>query len=385
MSTIPEGLLRPAWVEIDLAALRHNVREIRKHTNDTRIIAIVKANGYGHGAVPVSRTLEEEGITDFAVATLEEAIELRDAGISGRILLLGLLSADYAAQVLDHDLTIVLDSVEEAARFSDYAEAKGGKIHFFLTMDTGMGRIGVQAGEESAVQDVRAMAAMPGLTLDGLISHFATANEEDKSYVEEQLGRYNKFLEMTGGDPEFPVKTLANSAATLLVEDAWFDGIRPGFILYGHSPLDDGTLGGLDLKPMMQVKSQVVKVKDLPAGSYVGYGRMFRAERQSRIATVPLGYIDGYPRAYAPEGFVLINGQKAPIAGAICMDQFMVDVTDLPDVKVGDDVVIMSTDPDGPTAEVIANACGVVSYEIVCGFDRRLPKVYLDEKQAPCA
>ena len=243
-----------------------------------------------------------------------------------------------------------------------------------------MGRIGYQTEDPDAIPEILRMETLPGFQVKGIFSHFATADAADKTYAKEQEKKYNRFCEkLTAAGGKIPMRTFANSAAVMELPSVHFDAVRPGIILYGCYPSAEVDKGQLDLKPAMSVKANIIHLKKVPAGSTISYGRKFTASRESLIATLALGYADGYPRPYSLVGRVIVNGQFAPIAGNICMDQCMIDVTDVPDVKEGDEVIIMGSDGTNTIlADEIADATGTINYEIVCAFGQRLPKIYVE-------
>lgn len=375
-----EKLLRPAWAEIDLKALRHNAEEIKRVVGEGhRFFGVVKADAYGHGAVPVAKTLAECGFSGFATATLEEAIELRQAGIDEEILILGLTPSDLADEIVRWNLTPVIDSLAAAIALDGAAADQGKTQRAFIALDTGMGRIGYLTEDPDAIEEIKAMIRLDHFEPAGVISHFATADSPDKTFAKLQEGRYAAFLNrLAEAGIHLPTMTLANSAAIMDIPSVYYDAVRPGLILYGYYPYAEADRSILDLKPVMSVKARVVKVKTVPTGYSCGYGRKFIAQRESRIATLPVGYADGLSRAYSGAASVLINGCIAPAAGNICMDQFMIDVTDVPSVKPGDEVVILGSDGSRfISAETIAAACGLIVNEVLCNFGLRLPRVYL--------
>ncbi len=371
---------RAAWVEINLANLDYNIKSIqRKEGPDKEIIGIIKADGYGHGAVPVAQVLRQNGVQAFGVATLEEAIALRDAGSTETIVILGLTASEYADILVQYDLTPVVMSRENAKAISDAALKAGKTVEGYVAVDTGMGRIGYLADDLTAVSDIKKIVALPNFRIKGLFSHFATADAADKSFAHVQESKFNRFADAVAeAGIQIPTKTFANSAAIMELPTAHFDAVRPGIVLYGCYPSSEVDPAQLDIRPVMSVKANIVRLVRVPIGFSVGYGRKFIAQRESLIATLPLGYADGYPRLYSAFGWVLVGGKVAPIAGNICMDQCMVDVTDVPGVKEGDEVILMGTDGTHTIlADDIANATGTINYEIVCAFGQRLPKVYL--------
>ena len=374
--------IRPAWVEVNLSNLDYNIKNIRAKIGDRDMIGVIKADAYGHGSVKVAEVLRENGVKIFAIATLQEAITLREAGAREEIIMLGLTPDMYADTIVNYDITPVVCDAANAAAIDAAAAAAGKTVRGLIAVDTGMGRIGYlpdDANIDAAVEDVKKIAALKNFKIRGLFSHMSTADAFDKTYSHEQEAKYNKFYDaLTAAGVEIPWKTLANSASIMELPTVHFDACRPGIILYGCYPSDEVDVNELSIKPVMSVKANIVHLKDVPAGFSVGYGRRYISEKPSKIATLALGYADGYPRPYSQFAKVIVNGVMAPVAGNICMDQCMVDVTDVPDVKVGDEVIIMGTDGKNTIlADDIANATGTINYEICCAFGQRLPKVYV--------
>ena len=375
-----KNALRPAWAEINLSNLDFNIKNIKAKIGDREMIGVIKADAYGHGSVKVAEVLRENGCKTFAVATLHEALTLREGGLTEDIIILGLTPDMYASTIVDYGFTPVVNDAANAAAIDAAAKAAGKVVKGLIAVDTGMGRIGYLADEiEYAIEDVKKIAALENFKIKGMFSHMSTADAADKAYSHMQEEKYNKFYDaLVAAGIEIPMKTLANSASIMELPTIHFDACRPGIILYGCYPSDEVDKNLLAIKPVMSVKANIVHLKDVPAGFSVGYGRRFISERPSKIATITLGYADGYPRPYSSQAKVLVNGCVAPIAGNICMDQCMIDVTDVPDVKVGDEVIIMGTDGKNTIlADDIAAATGTINYEIVCAFGQRLPKVYV--------
>ena len=372
--------LRPVWAEINLSNLDYNIKNIKAKIGDREMIGVIKADAYGHGSVKVAEVLRENGCRIFAIATLQEAITLREAGAKEEIIILGLTPDMYADTIVKYDITPVFCDSANAKAFSD-AAAKAGKIvSGLIAVDTGMGRIGYLADDlDYAAEDLKKVAALPNFRIRGMFSHMSTADAFDKTYSHQQEAKYNRFYEaMTAAGIEIPFRTLANSASVMEIPSVYFDACRPGIILYGCYPSDEVDVNQLSLKPVMSVKANIVHLKDVPAGFSVGYGRKYISQKPSKIATIALGYADGYPRPYSAQAKVIVNGVIAPIAGNICMDQCMIDVTDVPDVKVGDEVIVMGSDGKNTIlADDIAKATGTINYEITCAFGQRLPKVYV--------
>lgn len=372
--------LRPVWAEINLTNLDYNIKNIKAKIGDRQLIGVIKADAYGHGAVKVAEVLRENGCKTFAIATLHEALTLRNAGAKEEIIMLGLTPSMYADVICDFDITPVVCDFKNAKAFSDMAASKGKTIQGLIAVDTGMGRIGYLADDtDFAVKDIKKIQELPNFKIKGMFSHMSTADAFDKTYSHQQEAKYNKFYEaLTSNGIDIPFRTLANSASIMELPSIHFDACRPGVILYGMYPSDEVDVKQLDLKPVMSIKANIVHLKDVPADFSVGYGRKFISKRPSKIATIALGYADGYPRPYSAFAKVIVNGVLTPIAGNICMDQCMIDVTDVPNVKVGDEVIVMGSDgKNSVLAEYIAKATGTINYEITCALGQRLPKVYV--------
>lgn len=373
--------IRPAWAEINLSNLDYNIKSIRAKVGpDREMIGVIKADGYGHGSVMCAEVLRQNGVKTFAIATLQEAITLREAGAKEDIIMLGLTPDMYADTIVEYDITPVVCDSANAKAISD-AAAKAGKIvSGLIAVDTGMGRIGYLADEiESAIFDIKKIAMLSNFKIKGMFSHMSTADAYDKTYSHQQEAKYNAFYEaLTKAGIKIPFRTLANSASIMELPTIHFDAVRPGIILYGCYPSDEVDKNQLSIKPVMSVKANIVHLKDVPENFSVGYGRKYISQKPSRIATIALGYADGYPRPYSSQAKVIVNGVVCPIAGNICMDQCMIDVSAVPNVKVGDEVIVMGTDGVNTIlADDIANATGTINYEICCAFGQRLPKVYV--------
>ncbi len=372
--------LRPRVVaEVNLGAIEHNYKQIRQHIpNHTEMMAIVKADGYGHGAKEVANFLQEQGVNRFAVAIVAEGEELRSSGITSPILVLGYTPRADIKALIENDLTQTVFSYEMAKTISDEAGRLGKTVNIHLKVDTGMGRIGFLSSPKS-IEEILMITKLPHINLEGIFTHFSTADEEDTSYTKEQWSIFEGFLkELSEVGLELPIIHAANSAAIMCHEYTHLNLVRPGIILYGYypSPYLEGKV--LDLEPAMTLKTQVVHVKELPEGQYVGYGRKFYTHQKTKIATIPVGYADGYSRNLGNKGRVLIRGQYAPVIGNICMDQFMVDVTHIKGVSVEDEVVLFGKQQDAVIpVEEIAQSLGTINYEIVCMIGKRVPRIYI--------
>ena len=359
------------WAEVDLDAVEHNFLAAKNHLpKNMKLLATVKANAYGHDAVTVTKLLE--GKADyFALAAMDEAVQLRQAGIRTPLLVLGpVLPADYE-RAAKYDVALTVSSLTEAKAIS----ALDKKITVHFALDTGMSRIGFPC-TEIAAQEIRQAASLPGIYAEGLFSHFAMADSKDKSYANLQAENFRRMQRWIG--VEFPICHLYNSAAIVDLEPE-FDMVREGIILYGLLPSDEVDLSRIGgVKPAMALRSHVSFVKTLPAGTPVSYGCTYVTEKESVIATVMAGYADGVPRLLSGCGEVIVRGIKAPIVGRVCMDQFMVDVTHIPGVCAGDVVTIFGTDgSETITADEVADKAQTIGYELVCGVAPRVSRVYL--------
>lgn len=371
--------LRPLWAEINLDNLVHNLKEIKKLLKPgTEYISVVKADGYGHGAAEVANVCVEENIRWFAVAMLDEALELRNNGIDGSILILGYTPESEAEEIVSNNISQVCFDYNFARAMSDAAVKLGKTAKIHIALDTGMGRIGLYPDAESA-DLVLKMSRLPNLELEGVFTHFSSADEADKEYTYMQFEKFNKFLDMLNTrNIKVKYTHAGNSAAIIDLPEVQMNAVRPGIIQYGLYPSDEVLKSKLDLKPVMSIKAKVVHVKDVEPGTPISYGRKFITKRKSRIATLPLGYADGYTRMLNGKAKVIVNGVIAPVVGSICMDQCMVDVTDCGEVKLGDEVILMGSDGNLEiSADTIASWIGTINYEVVCMFSKRVPRVYL--------
>lgn len=372
--------IRPVWAEVNLDNIINNINEIKKNINSEEIIAVLKANAYGHGAIDVAPVLVENGADKLAVAMLSEALELREAGIKVPILILGYTDVSFAEMLINNDIEQTVYSLDYAKELSKKAEAlnKVAKIH--IAVDTGMGRIGFLPNEKS-VEEVVEISKLSNLRITGVFTHFSNADEEDKSYAHNQIEKFNSFInEIEKREINLGVKHISNSASIIDIEDAHYNAIRPGIILYGYYPSDYINKDKLKLMPALSLKCQVIHVKELPKGEYIGYGRKFRTERDSVIATLPIGYADGYIRGLYGKAQVIINGKLAPVVGKICMDQCMVDVTDIGPVNVGDEVILLGEDNGiKNNADDMANMLDTINYEVLCMIGRRVPRIYIKD------
>lgn len=379
------------WAEIDLNALAHNVRELRRVTSPgAGVMAVVKANAYGHGAVKAAGIVLEHGADCLGVARLHEGVQLRNAGISAPILIFGYSPASVAREIVQYDLTQTVYSLESAEALSDAALKAGKKIEAHLKVDTGMGRLGLSANETfdnagswtKSLEDAAKIAALPGLELEGIYTHFACADSAEKASAFGQLERFLAYLEdlrRMGIEP--PVRHAANSAAIIDMHQAHLDLVRPGIALYGLYPSDEVDRSRISLKPVMQFKSRVTQVKRAPAGFKVSYGSTYETPRDTHIATIAAGYADGYNRLLSSRGVVLINGKRRPVVGRVCMDQTMVDVGPEGGAAPGDEVVLFGRQGDEVIhVDEVAASIGTINYEVVSCITARVPRIYSDSE-----
>ena len=367
------------WVKIDLSAIEANIDAVAAKAN-VPVMAVIKADAYGHGAVPIARLLEKK-CAFFGVSSMLEAMELRSAGIRLPILILGATPDDAYPLAVREDIRPAIFTWESACALSRAAAAQGKTARLHFAADTGMSRIGLQVTEEAADLCAR-IAALPGLVCEGLFSHFATADETDLSRARAQAARFADFDAMLKARGlEIPIRHLNNSAGVMNFSEH-YDMVRSGIVTYGLYPSSEVDPGDLPLRPALSWYSRVTHVKTLPAGREISYGGTFVTTRDTRVATVAVGYADGYRRSLSGRFYVLIRGRKAPILGRVCMDQLMVDVTDIPDAAAGDTVTLAGRDgKERITIEELAAAAGSFNYETVCGISRRVPRVYLKDGQ----
>lgn len=366
------------YAEISLEAIGHNIREVKKRLPEgVKLLGVVKANAYGHGAVPVASYLENQ-VDYFATATIEEAVELRENGISAPILILGYVSPSQYGDLVEYDITQTIDSYAQALALEKEAARQNRKAKAHLAVDTGMTRIGFQVTEHDADEAAK-IADLPHIELEGMFTHFSCADQEDKTYCSMQMEKYDKMTALLAErGVTIPLRHICNSAGIMEFDDHRFEMVRSGIITYGIYPSEEVKKERLDLIPALSWKSHVIHVKEVGPGIGVSYGATYVTEKpMTRIATVSAGYADGYPRALSNQGCVLIHGKKAPIIGRICMDQMMVDVTDIPDVQVEDVVTLVGTDGDETiTIEEIANPAARFDYEMLCDISSRVTRVY---------
>lgn len=374
---------RPTFAEINLAALRENYRTLRASVpSRAGVLAVVKADAYGHGFLEVSRELEQQGVDAFGVASLAEAIQLRKSGIDKPILLLGGLYPGQERKCVGYNVSTAVFSLEQLKALDHAAGKLYRKALVHLKVDTGMGRLGIPYNDLPALLD--AMKLLPNICLEGVLSHFSSADELDESgqyYTRMQAERFSWAVQQVRKAKYAPRYVhIANSAGALLKDYPFCNLVRPGIALYGALPSSEFQ-GRLNLKPVMRLKSKIAMLKWVEAGTAISYARRFTAGVKSLIASVPVGYADGYPRALTNKGQALVRGERAQVAGTVCMDWIMLDVTHIDGVAVGDEVTLMGCEPKLETscirAEELAQWAGTISYEIFCGISKRVPRVYL--------
>lgn len=374
--------MRPTRAEINVTALRYNFAEIRRRIGKrVKIMGIIKANAYGHGIIEVSKILADEIIDYLGVGFLEEGLILRKNNITTPVLVLGGVLGEQIQDFIEHDLEITVSSVELARRIDRGAEAVGKeKARVHLKIDTGMERIGVRA--ENALAFAKEVAQLKHLELVGIYSHFATADEKEKSFACQQLQRFTSAVKaIEDARIHIPLKHMANSGAILDIPESYFDMVRPGMMLYGLYPSKE-TSESIPVKPILSLRSKVVFLKEVPVGRSIGYGQTYFTQRSTKIATIPIGYGDGYSRMLSHKAEVLIRGKRFPVVGTVCMDQIMVDVGDSKDIRVGDDVTLIGKDgKEEITVWEIAKKVGTNHYEVLCMIAARVPRVCVGTEQ----
>jgi alanine racemase len=370
------------WAEVNLDNIAHNVREIRKITNPrAEIMGVVKADAYGHGVLQTAKTLLDSGVSRLAVSMIDEAIQLRNSGIDAPILVLSYTDPVRAEEIIINNVTQTVFSHDLANALSEAAVRLNRNTKVHIKIDTGMTRVGFMPGY-SAIKNVVEISKLPRIIIEGLFTHFASADEKDRDYTYMQFERFMSiFSELQRIGVYIPIKHVANSAAIIAYPEMHLDMVRPGLILYGLYPSEEIQKQVVELKPAMTLKANVIFVKDVEKDTSISYGRIFTTSRESKIATIPIGYADGYTRLLNGKARMLINGEFADVVGKICMDQCMVDVTGLGSpIKVGDEAVIFG-EQLGKTIRVedIANSIGTINYEVICLIGKRVPRVYTQD------
>lgn len=365
-----EGVV--TWAEIDLDAIRKNVRSFVRHVGSTvQVMAVVKANAYGHGAIPVARAALEAGATRLAVHRLTEGIELRQAGIDAPVLVMGYTPPAGASAFVEWNLTPSTITPEFVQALSTQAAAQGKIVRVHVKVDTGMNRYGLLPTE--VVPFLQAVRALPGIQVEGLFTHFATADAGDQTWVRQQIAVFDQVIAaIRNTRMDIPIIHAANSATTMKLPEAHYDAVRPGIAMYGMNPSSEWE-PVFELHPALSLKSMVSRVRELPVGAGVSYGRTYVTSRPTTAALVPVGYGDGYHRILSNKGVVLVRGQRAPIIGRVCMDQFVIDVTGIPGVQQNDEVVLVGRQGEEKvSAEEVGRLAGSINYEVTTGL---LPRV----------
>ena len=379
-----DAQMKRTWAEVDFDKLAHNYHALRGLAPaGTKYLGLVKADAYGHGAVPVAKKLEELGADYLGVACLDEAIEVREAGVKTPILILGCTSSIYAAELVKYNITQACYDLEYAKELSAGAQKAGGTITVHIQCDTGMTRLGFMCHEdtmEKSASEIIEAVKLPGLKAEGIFTHFSDSDGSEE-YTMLQFGRFQDIIQRVRDlGYEFEIRHCANSAATLLYPATYLDMIRPGIVQFGHFPDAKMDHALCDLVPVLELKSRVATVRDVPANTPVSYGRTNTLTRPSRLAVIPVGYGDGFCRGFSNKLTVLINGKKLPIVGRICMDMCMVDVTDAPDVKEGDVAILYGSDgTNDQPVEAGAEIMNTISYGLLCVLTKRIPRIYLNK------
>lgn len=369
------------WAEVDLKAIAHNIRELRRITNPkARFMAIVKANAYGHGIIEVARQSLENGAEALGVANIEEGIQLRKAGINAPVLIFGYTSPVHAKKLIEFDLTQTVYSYETSRALSEALSAYGKKIKVHIKVDTGMGRLGLLRGiKDNSVSEVESISRLPMLELEGIYTHFATADKSDRSYAGKQFEIFMDFLnQLRIAGLEIPVTHAANSAAIINMPETHLDMVRAGISIYGLYTSEEVDRSIIKLKPAMALKTKIIHLKEVPAGFKISYGTTYETEKPTTIATVSIGYADGLNRLLSSKGRMLVCGHSAQIVGRICMDLTMLDVGNIPEIAIGEEVVVFGRQGNASiSVDEIASTINTINYEVVSTIMERVPRIYL--------
>ncbi len=377
--------LRRTWAEVDIHAIKHNFDVIRRSVADNaQIMCVIKADAYGHGAVFLGRLYEKMGASRLAVSNIEEAMQLRDNGIQLPVLILGFTPANLAKVLADHHISQAVFSEEYAKELSDFAVRENVNVNIHIKLDTGMSRIGFMyqniERDSDSVEQIKRVCQLPNLISEGIFTHFAVSDEgeEGREATLHQLACFTDAVEKLKADGiTFPIVHCSNSGAIIDYQQAHYNCVRAGIILYGLSPspkLD----GKLDLQPAMQIKSVIAQIKTVEPGTPLSYGGTFVTEKPTKVATVPIGYADGYTRSLGNRAFMTVNGKKAPVIGRVCMDQLMLDISGIDDVKVGDEVTVIGDGKENTFSfDDMAKMVGTINYELICLVGKRVPRVYI--------
>ncbi|MDW7679670.1 MAG: alanine racemase [bacterium] len=367
--------MRPTCAEIDISAIVYNLKQIKKRVSPARVMAVVKADGYGHGVIPVARAAISAGVDCLGVALVEEATELRAAGIDHPVLVFGGAFENQLELFVDYDLELTVYTESIAQTCSRIAQSRNRILDVHVKVDTGMGRVGVPF--EAAPSFVEWLSQLKNIRLKGIYTHFATSDEKDKKYASLQLNRFNKVLASVRlKGIEIPIKHAANSGAILDLPQAYLDMVRPGVMMYGYYPSPE-TSQSIAIKPAMTFKSKVCFIKNVAQNTSISYGRKYITPSSTRIATIPVGYADGYNRLLTNQGIVTIRGKKFPIVGRVCMDLIMADLGDDQTIEINDEVILFGPQSRNAfTVEEICQKIGTIPYEVTCWISKRVPRVY---------
>ena len=371
--------MRPLWAEIDLDNLIYNIRNIKKLVGKSRLIAIVKADAYGHGATEVVKTMIEGGAEGFGVAIITEALQLRESGLKEPLMVLSYTPPEFFSDAINEDIVLNCLSFEDAQKLSEAAGSIGKKGKILISLDTGMSRVGFQPNEEGIGEIIR-ISRLPNIEMDSISTHFASSDDKDKTLTHLQLKKYHHALDrLKEAGVTFTHENVANSAAIVDMAETYLESVRPGIVMYGYQPSDEVKKENLSIKPVMSIKGKIIQLKTVPKGTGVSYGHRFITSREeTKIATIPIGYADGYFRSLSGKAKVIVGGILCPQVGSVCMDHIMIDVSEVPDVKVLDTVILMGEDQGVSfTADDIAEIVGTIPYEVVCAVSKRVPRIYL--------
>jgi alanine racemase len=367
------------YAKIDLNSLRYNMESMYRNINaDTKIVAVIKTDAYGHGALPVAEAIEDlPYLWGYAVATVDEAVALIEDGRTKPILILGISFPEQYRDIVKYHIRPAVCDLEVAKELSRIAAETNETVHIHIPIDTGMSRIGYQVTEETA-DTIEEIAKLPNLEIEGIFTHFARADEADKNPTAEQIARFERLIQMVEDKGiKIPVRHCSNSAGIIEFPEANMNLVRAGITMYGMWPSEEVSRDKISLRPVMSLKSHISFIKTLPAGREVSYGGTYVTQEAKKIATIPVGYGDGYARSLSNKGYVLIRGRRANICGRVCMDQFMVDVTDFPEVQEGDTVTLLGSDgAESITMEELGSLSGRFNYEFACLINQRVPRIY---------
>ncbi len=370
------------WIEVDLNAIKHNLKVVKNKVEpETKILSIVKADAYGHGAVKVSQTLEQNGTDMLGVAFPSEGIELRKNNITTPILILNPVLSEHIEDVIQHSLGVTVNNLDIANEISVTAKKYHRNIRIHVEIDTGMGGAGVCP--DRAIPFIKGLLLIENLEIEGVFTHFSSSEEKDKSFTYEQNRKFKEVIKQLENERiSIPLIHAANSAAILDIPDSHYNMVRPGLILYGIFP-SNYVSKNIDLKQAMSLKTRIINLKKLDPGSVIGYGRTFEILQQTTVATLPVGYKDGFSRCFSSMGKVLVHGERVPIIGRVCMDRCFIDVTNLPDVKIGSEVILLGNQGNETISiESAAELIGTIPYEVVCNLGTKTPgKMYKSAKE----